>query len=435
MNRRIAPGSCHGEVRIPSSKSVVHRLLICAALGEKEVRIRLNGLSKDIRATADCLSALGAEIKMSETELRIRPIDRRKRTERELILPCGESGSTLRFLVPVVGALGQKAAFVMEGRLPGRPMAPFDVLLRRHGMSIQQEGEILHCEGELRSCIFRLPGNVSSQYFTGLLLALPLLGEDGTISVEGELESAAYVAMTEDVLNLAEVRIDHIGDCDWQVFGGQTPRLPDEVSAEGDWSNAAFFLCAGAFSDRGIRVSGLNPSSTQGDREILTVLRDFGAEVEQNGDGVSVRRLAARPLCIEAGEIPDLVPVLSVLCCGAEGTSEIRGAARLRLKESDRLHTTVELIRSLGGQAEELEDGIRILGSGRLLGGTADAFNDHRIAMSAAVASLLCNDTVTVTEAESVEKSYPGFWRDFEAVHDCVNGKLCPQKQTGGKAL
>ena len=430
MNKCISPGSCSGAVRIPSSKSVVHRLLICAALGEKDVCIRLKGLSKDIQATANCLQALGAEISMSENELRVRPAAGGKSDGSERILPAGESGSTLRFLVPVVGALEQKADCVMEGRLSRRPMAPFDSLLREHGMSIRQEGEILHCGGRLRGGVFRLPGNVSSQYFTGLLLALPLIEEDSSLLVDGELESAAYVALTEDVLNLAGVRADRVNSREWHVSGGQTPKLPDKVSAEGDWSNAAFFLCAGALSEGGISVSGLNPASAQGDREILRALRAFGAEVAEKGDDVRVRRHVAHPLCLEAGEIPDLVPVLAVLCCGAEGTSEIRGAARLRLKESDRLHTTVALINSLGGRAEELSDGIRITGSGRLRGGEVDAYNDHRIAMSAAVASLLCDAPVTVSGAECVEKSYPAFWHDFESVH--ISSEAVSDRTDGG---
>ena len=418
MNKQIFPGSCCGTLQIPSSKSVVHRLLICAALGERDVCIRLNGLSKDILATAGCLSALGAEIRLSEKELRVKPMKRSGSEGRELILPAGESGSTLRFLVPVVGALGLSVRFRMEGRLSSRPMAPLDSLLREHGMSIWQDAEYLHCSGKLRSGVFRLPGNVSSQYFTGLLLALPLLDGDCSLIVDGELESAAYVALTEDALELSGIRIDRANSHEWTIYGGQTPQLPELVSAEGDWSNAAFFLCAGAFSDRGVCVSGLNLSSSQGDREILRVLSDFGAAVETAGDRVTVCRHAAKPLHIEAGEIPDLVPVISVLCCGAEGISEIRGAARLRLKESDRLHTTVSLIRSLGGQAEELPDGIRIDGRGWLRGGETDAFNDHRIAMSAAVASLLCDAPVNVCGAQCVEKSYPAFWQDFEAVHE-----------------
>ena len=415
MNKTLAPGERYGEVRIPSSKSIVHRQLICAALGEHEVLIRYDGLSRDIRATADCLSALGADIRIGENTLCVKPIDMRSNVETAR-LPTGESGSTLRFLIPVSGALGRRADFIMEGRLAERPMAPFDRLLLEHGMSLSRERQILHCEGQLEGGTFCLPGNISSQYFSGLLMALPKLGRDSILQTEGRMESAAYVELTEEVLKAAGIRFDRENENSWKIFGNQIPRLPDTVSAEGDWSNAAFFLCAAALSGHGIRVSGLNPESCQGDRQILRILREFGAEVSVDEKTVSVREGCRRPIEVDAMAIPDLVPVLAVLCCSVEGISRITGAARLRWKESDRLTTTTALIRSLGGEAEELPDGIVIHGSGRLRGGKADTFNDHRIAMSAAVASVLCAEPVMVLGAECVGKSYPAFWEDFDAL-------------------
>ena len=415
MIKTILPGTRFGDVRIPSSKSIVHRLLICAALGQEEVSIRYDGLSRDIRATADCLNALGADIRAGEKELRITPIAERKQTEKAF-LPAGESGSTLRFLIPLAGALGRQADFHMEGRLSERPLAPFDQLLREHGMSLHREGQILHCDGQLDGGMFRLPGNISSQYFSGLLMALPILSGESRLQTEGEMESAAYVRLTEEVLRLAEVRFDRENKSTWKISGCQIPHLPQTVQAEGDWSNAAFFLCAAALSENGIRVSGLNPASGQGDRQILQILREFGAEISVGEESVSVREGCRRPIEVDAMAIPDLVPVLAVLCCSAEGSSRITGAARLRWKESDRLTTTTALIRSLGGEAEELPDGIVIHGTGRLRGGTAETFNDHRIAMSAAMAAVLCSEPVTVLGAECVGKSYPAFWRDYEAL-------------------
>ena len=421
MNKTIAPGERYGEVRIPSSKSIVHRQLICAALGEHEVLIRYDGLSRDIRATADCLSALGADIQIGENVLCVKPIDGRGDIETAL-LPTGESGSTLRFLIPVAGMLGRKADFNMEGRLAERPMAPFDRLLREHGMSLTREGQILHCEGQLEGGMFCLPGNISSQYFSGLLMALPKLGCDSRIQTEGQMESAAYVQLTEEVLKAAGICFDRESESSWKIFGNQIPCLPDTISAEGDWSNAAFFLCAAALSDQGIHICGLNPESRQGDRQILQILHEFGAEVSIEEKTVSVRQGCRRPIEVDAIAIPDLVPVLAVLCCSTDGISRITGAARLRWKESDRLRTTTALIRSLGGEAEELPDGIVIHGNGSLRGGTAETFNDHRIAMSAAVAAVLCAEPVTVLGAECVGKSYPRFWKDFEALKQgCIN--------------
>ena len=415
MIKTVAPGERYGAVRIPSSKSIVHRLLICAAMGEHDVVIRYDGLSRDIQATADCLAALGAEIRTTEEELRVSPLVRRENTEKA-ILPAGESGSTLRFLIPAAGAIGRRADFIMEGRLAERPMAPFDRLLREHGMSLTRDGQVLRCEGQLEGGLFCLPGNVSSQYFSGLLMALPWLGCDSRLQTDGEMESAAYVQLTEEVLTAAGIRFERENTTAWKIFGNQTPSLPGEVSVEGDWSNAAFFLCAAALSGQGIRVSGLNPASGQGDRQILQILREFGAEISVGEESVSVREGCRRPIEVDAMAIPDLVPVLAVLCCSAEGSSRITGAARLRWKESDRLTTTTALIRSLGGEAEELPDGIVIHGTGRLRGGTAETFNDHRIAMSAAMAAVLCSEPVTVLGAECVGKSYPAFWRDYEAL-------------------
>ena len=416
MIKTILPGMRFGDVRIPSSKSIMHRLLICAALGQKKMTIRYDGLSRDIRATADCLNALGADIRAGEKELRITPIAKQKQTEKAF-LPAGESGSTLRFLIPLAGALGRQADFHMEGRLSERPLAPFDQLLREHGMSLRREGQILHCEGQLDGGMFRLPGNISSQYFSGLLMALPILSGESRLQTEGEMESAAYVRLTEEVLHMADVRFVRENKSTWTISGCQTPYLPQTVRAEGDWSNAAFFLCAAALSETGIRVSGLNPSSVQGDRQILQILREFGAEIMTDQDCITVRQGTRCPLSIDAMAIPDLVPVLAILCCGAEGTSRITGASRLRWKESDRLKATTALIHSLGGEAEELPDGIIVHGNGRLSGGKIDAFNDHRIAMSAAVAAVLCSEPVIVPKAECVEKSYPAFWRDFEKLH------------------
>lgn len=386
--------------------------MICAALGKKTVSISVNGFSKDILATADCLCALGAEINIRENRLDISPISS---PAENAVLPCGESGSTLRFLLPAVGALGTSGCFVMEGRLPERPMQEYEALLTAHGMRIRREGNKLYCEGRLENGRYVLPGNISSQYFSGLLMALPLLSGNSEICAEGRLESADYIHLTEDALTEAGVVIHRHSDR-WTVPGGQTPDLPPFLTAEGDWSNAAFFLCAGALSEEGIRVNGLNCHSHQGDRTVLRLLDAFGAEIREIPDenSVFIRKKACRPLEIDASTIPDLIPVLSVLSCAAAGDTYITNAARLRMKESDRLTATAKLITALGGFAEEKDDSLVVHGNGILCGGTADSFHDHRIAMSAAVAASLCRETVFVTDSECVEKSYPGFWDDWK---------------------
>ena len=413
MNQTVHPGSRTGTVSIPASKSQAHRLLICAALGLAPAEIRCRGISKDIAATIGCLNALGAEIAVSGDCITVKPVT--AVPEGLCRLPCGESGSTLRFLLPVAGALGAEAVFHMEGRLPQRPLRPLDAVLTAHGMTIRQKDDLLYVGGQLRPGDFALPGNVSSQYISGLLLALPLLNSGSTLAVTGELESAAYVTMTEDALRRGGIALRKSG-ASWHISGGQRCRFPAQLSAEGDWSNAAFFLCMGALSPEGVTVRGLDLASSQGDRAVLNILAAMGAKISAKDDTVTVRRGTLTGVAIDAGPIPDLIPVLCVTAAGAEGDTRIFNAGRLRLKESDRLRTTAALLTALGGSVEEQPSGLIVHGRGRLAGGTADACGDHRIAMSAAAAACICERDVTVTGSECVSKSYPRFWEDLQAL-------------------
>ena len=411
MNKTILPGARTGEVHIPASKSQAHRMLLCAAMGENEVTLRCRGLSKDILATVACLKALGASVDAEGEVLHLRPVS--APPSGLCLLPCGESGSTLRFLLPLVGALGASAVFEREGRLPERPIEPLGRELCRNGMDIRSDGARLSCSGQLRPGAFSLPGNISSQYISALLMTLPLLEGESTLHMEGALESAAYVAMTEEVLRLGGVRTEKTGD-GYRIPGGQRCRFAPELSVEGDYSNAAFFLCAGALSERGIRVTGLDPQSRQGDRAIVPLLEEMGAQVASDGSSVTVKRAALHGITIDASPIPDLIPVLSVVAAAASGETRVIHAQRLRLKESDRLHSTTQMLRALGAEAEELPDGLVIRGGRTLAGGTVDACGDHRIAMSAAVAGGICRGAVTICGSECVQKSYPDFWTDFQ---------------------
>lgn len=412
MNVTVSTAPVSGSVRVPSSKSQLHRLLIAAALGDAPVTIAYCGLSADIRATADCLRALGAEIALSDETILVHPITHVP--DGICTLPCGESGSTLRFLLPLCGALGAKAVFQMEGRLPERPLAPLDDQLRLHGMQLAQHGARLHVSGRLLPGSFMLPGNVSSQYLTGLLLSLPLLTDASTLTVTGRLESAPYVAMTEQVLAQSQLQIEKTPD-GWRIPGTQRYALPAHCTAEGDWSSAAALLCMGALSPQGVTVDGLNPSSAQGDRMIAALLRQFGADVTWDAQRLTVRHSALHGILrIDASQIPDLVPVLAALAACADGTTEITNAARLRLKESDRLATTAAMLNALGADVTEQPNGLVIHGRAQLMGGTADAFGDHRIAMAAAAAACACAQPVTITGAQAVQKSYPRFWDDLQ---------------------
>ena len=410
MKRMISPGARTGRVHIPASKSQAHRLLICAALGEETCEIVCDGISADISATAECLRALGAKVERTETGFRISPIQKVPEGCCELL--CGESGSTLRFLLPVVGALGAQAAFHHEGRLPQRPLAPLDGVLTAHGMTLSEEGDLLLCSGQLQAGEYVIAGNVSSQYISGLLMALPRLAGESTLTVTGPLESAAYIAMTEDALRLSGVEFSKNG-ASYAIPGGQRFRLPLCTAVEGDWSNAAFFLCMGALAKGGVCVEELNLKSSQGDRGVLDVLRAFGAEVGEEGDTVTVRRGTLRGVTIDASPIPDLIPVLSVVASVAAGETRVENASRLRLKESDRLQSTANLLRALGGRVEEKEDGLVITGVPALHGGAVETQNDHRLAMSAAVAACAAAGEVAVDNDACVAKSYPRFWEDY----------------------
>ena len=410
MNMTLAPGTRRGMAHAPASKSQAHRLLICAALGKNEVVLRCNGLSKDILATVSCLRALGAGIEAQGNALRVTPL--RKVPCGVCELPCGESGSTLRFLLPVLGALDAKAVFHREGRLPERPLSPLDRLLVAHGMSLKAEGTDLHCEGKLLAGEYSIAGNVSSQYVSGLLMALPLLDGNSILTIEPPLESAPYVEMTESVLACADIRLERDG-LRYAISGGQRGALPPVCGVEGDWSNAAFFLCMGALSPDGVTVDGLDLASPQGDRAVLDILRRFGAQTDAAHGAVTVRR---RELCgctIDASAIPDLVPALAAVAAFAKGETRVIHAERLRIKESDRLRTTAAMLGSLGAEITETPDGLLVHGRDTLRGGEVDTANDHRIAMAAAVAACGCENAVTVTGAECVEKSYPAFWEEF----------------------
>ena len=420
MNVTIRPGERSGCVTIPASKSQAHRQLICAALSKQPSVIYCDGISKDIKATIDCLNAAGADIGFDESgKIEVTPVKNGDADcGRSADLFCGESGSTLRFMIPVVGALGLKAVFHMEGRLADRPIQVYTDELSRHGMSFQKEGSLLKCEGRLESGIYTIPGNISSQYITGLLFALPLLTGDSRIIITESLESGDYIAMTEDALKVSGIEFEK-GDMCYDIKGGQTYDFPAEVRTEGDWSNAAFFMCMGALSRDGICIKGLNKDSSQGDKRILEIVKAFGAETMTVENEFWIRRGDLSGQTIDAREIPDLVPTISALAAVCKGTTRIINAGRLRLKESDRLTATRTMLVSLGADVEETEDGLIINGQESLDGGTVSSFNDHRIAMAAAAAACACVKDVTVEDAQCTAKSFPRFFEVYDSLDIC----------------
>ncbi len=412
MNAILTPSTPHGTLRAIASKSAAHRLLLAAAFADRPTRIRCEQVNEDIAATADCLSALGATIVREAPYYTVTPITN---IPAEATLPCRESGSTLRFLLPIVAALGVSARFELAGRLPNRPLSPLRELLEENGITLSATGSNpLLLSGRLTGNRFAIAGNVSSQFISGLLFALALCKQGGTLTVLGSLESAPYVDITVDALCRFGADIEKTDD-------GYAVRTPahvassEEATVEGDWSNAAFPLSAAAIAGE-ITMTGLDLHSHQGDREILSLLSRFGAEVIATQDSVTVRHRPLRGIDIDAKQIPDLVPVLATVASVAEGTTRIFGASRLRLKESDRLVTVREMLSALGAKVVETDDGLVIEGKPRLTGGTVSAAGDHRIAMSASVASVACDAAVTITGAEATAKSYPAFFDDMRSL-------------------
>lgn len=395
MKAVLTPAPLRGEINSIPSKSQAHRLLICAALAEGETTLACDSLSKDIEATVECLRALGADIKYENGIFRVKPIASPTEMPR---LEVGESGSTLRFLLPVVCALGCGAEIKMRGRLPERPLSPLWEELERCGAKLSRpERDIIRVEGKLRERDFSIAADISSQYISGLLFALPILG-GGRLSLEGHMESAPYVEMTLRALRAfgGEIEFENRSF----TLSSKSLRSPGESVVEGDWSAAAFWVVAEAIGKKGLRCIGLDENSPQGDKAVVE----------------AAKAISVGGAIVDARDIPDLVPVLAVLASVSPGETKFVNAGRLRIKESDRLATVSEMLGALGADIEELPDGLVLRGKKSLRGGRVHARGDHRIAMSAAVAAIACENEVIIENAECVSKSYPAFWRDYAAL-------------------
>lgn len=414
MNARIFPGKLRGQIvdAIPS-KSQLHRALILAALADRPTTLTPAALSLDVLATVECLRQLGAEIAVSEREITVSPI---KTLKRGPLLDCGESASTLRFLLPLTAALEADCDFTGQGRLASRPLSPLYEAMSAHGVSMSPQGAFpLTCRGRLTAGEYRLAGDVSSQFFSGLMMALPLLPGESRLTPLGRLQSRPYVDMTLEALRAFGIRVTEQGDT-FVLPGSQRYTSPGGLTVEGDWSAAACWLAAGAMSPEGVACGPLNPRSVQGDRAIVPLLERFGARIEICPGGVFVRGKALRGIDIDAADIPDLTPVLAVTAAAAVGDTRIRGISRLRFKESDRVASVLAMLRGLGAEAEAAGDTLTVQGRGGIRGGTVDACRDHRIAMAAAVASGAAREPILVLGAEAVQKSYPGFFAHFTAL-------------------
>ena len=386
MNITIYPGMLSGKVHAIPSKSQAHRLLICAAFSNKDTYILCPQTNQDIAATVACLNALGANIQHDTDGYLVQPITK---FPKSAILDCKESGSTLRFMLPICCALGIETTFQLSGRLPKRPLSPLWEELERMGCVLTRPTDTtVHCTGKLHTGDFAIAGDVSSQFISGLLFATALMSGKSRIHVIGNAESLPYIQMTQDALLQFGVKTDN-----YVVTGAYPFCSPRRIDVEGDWSNGSFFLVANALGSQ-IIIDNLNEDSSQGDRLIASILSSSEMPV------------------INAADIPDLVPILAIYFASRKGVT-FTNVRRLRTKESDRIASVCSMLQALGIDTVTTENTLTV-GFGKFRSCTVDAANDHRIAMSAAIAATVADGPITILGAECVAKSYPSFWDEYK---------------------
>lgn len=384
MDIIIYPQKLQGSINIIPSKSQAHRLLICAAFADKETQIICPQTSRDMEATANCLRQLGAVIQYHGNSYWVKPISS---IPPEATLPCSESGSTLRFLLPIVGALGVDGTFLLEGRLSQRPLSPLWEEMERMGCVLTRpDKNVINCKGKLRAGDYGIDGGVSSQFITGLMIALHLIDGPVSLSITGNVESAPYIEMTKQALSV-------FGLSD-QFSSNSRFISPGKIHVEGDWSNGAFFLAANSLGCD-CNVTGLNDCSSQGDRKITEILKDL----DKGRANISGK------------DIPDLIPILSVVASQKHG-AYFSDIGRLRLKESDRIQSTSAMLKALGIDNSATDDALEVF-PGKFTGGIVDTYGDHRIAMSAAIAAIVSTEPVIILGADCAAKSYPSFWAEY----------------------
>lgn len=418
MDMTFIPAPLKGTVAAPASKSEAHRRMICAGLTRGATTLTGFMDSADMAATARCLKALGALVVQEEDRLTVTGYARRH--TKLPVLDCGESGSTLRFFVPIALAMAGGGVFRMHGRLGQRPMDVYRDLFVPRGvrwrMGVGCDGAAeLTVKGKLEAGHYVMPGNVSSQFVSGLMFALPLLEEDSTLTVQPPVESAGYIRMTLEALTESGIVMDEIAPFSWRIAGNQQYQAKDGHLA-GDYSQAAVLCCAGALG-HDVTVTHLAAQTTQGDRAVLKHLAALGASVTEDASGVTVTADKLKGAVLDMSDCPDIAPILALVCQLAEGESRLTGCGRLRLKECDRLAATVEVLNLLGGNARAEGDEIAIRGVKELKGGvTLPDYNDHRMVMLGATAATIAKEPVTVQGVQALNKSWPEFINVYKAL-------------------
>lgn len=411
MTVNITPHKLSGTIKAIPSKSYAQRILLASALAHDVTKVKIQSLSNDIIAAIDCIKALGAKVESDNEIITVTPDVGLKTVSN--IFDCNESGTVLRLTLPVACTVYEKSTFKCKGRLLQRPLSPLKEELEKKGCKISQpNNSTLKLCGKISNGIYTLPGNVSSQFISGLLFALPLLDGDSKIILTSPLQSSGYVNMTIDVLERFGITIKQSNNT-YTIKGSQKYISPENITVEGDWSNSAFWLCAGALNGD-ISVTGLNPDSKQGDRAILDILCAMGADVSQDNEKITViskKRLSH--VNVDLSQIPDLAPVIAAVASCAENETLLFNAQRLRLKESDRINAICDMLEAIGCNVASGEDYIKVNGNCFILGGKADSHNDHRIAMSLAVCATAAKNNIVITNADAVTKTYPEFFNDY----------------------
>ena len=420
---KVYPGKLKGEVKIPPSKSMAHRAVICAALSDGLCKVTNIDYSDDIIATIEAMKSLGAVITKKEDYLEIIGIKSshnkiNDNIDSERTIDCNESGSTLRFLVPIAALFDGVNRFVGRGNLGKRPLDTYYNIFDEQGIKYSYKEGILDLktEGKLKSGEFRVKGNISSQFITGLLFTLPLLDGDSKIIITTEMESKGYIDLTLSAIKDFGVEIINNNYEEFIIRGNQTYTSRD-YRVEGDYSQAAFFLCGDALSNE-IVVNDLKLDSLQGDKEVIDILERMGVKIEKKDAGlIGTANGALKSTIVDGSQCPDIIPVVSLAAALCNGTTEVINAGRLRIKECDRLAAVTSELNKLGAKITEKEDGLIIEGVSKLKGGcTVWSHKDHRIAMTLAIASTVCEEPIIIKDYECVSKSYPEFWNDFKNV-------------------
>ncbi|MDF2839521.1 MAG: aroA [Clostridia bacterium] len=413
----ITPAPLKGNILIPPSKSLCHRAIIAAALAEGQSIISNVLLSKDILATMKGVQALGAEITQLADSLIIE--GGLASQEQDVLIDCNESGSTLRFLIPLGLLSSNRITYTGIGNLPHRPLTPYFDIFKEQDIFYSSNILPIEIEGRLKPGLFQMSGSISSQFITGLMFVLPLLNADSTIIITSPLESKGYIDITIEALRCFGIHIENNHYEQFFIKGNQCYR-PAQIAVEGDYSQAAFWLAAGALSGD-ITCAGLSQSSCQGDKAILKILENSGAKLSYNAGYVTSKHSKMHAFDADVSQCPDIAPVLAVVAALSHGTSKITGAARLRIKECDRLKAITSELNKLGAKILEGEDSLTIHGVEQLKGGEVDSWGDHRIAMALAIAAAKCKEPIRIYNSGVIEKSYPSFFEDFKMLGGNLN--------------